>query len=504
MLASARDLLLRLGALDTSGRITQHGRQMARLSVHPRLAHMLLRAADLRSLPLAADLAALLSERDLLRAAGGSRDADIRSRLELVRGEGLAQGFDRAGLQRARRAAKDLVQQVRSVIADDARPAAHAHKADTTVDAAAIAAGTLLAFAYPDRIGRRRPGTDGARYTLANGRGAHFAEIQNLAKQEFIIAVDLDDRERDARILLAAPLARDEIEEHLSDRLSRGESVEWSSRDQAVLARRFVRLDAITLEEKPLQDVPVEAARMAMLEGIRELGVGALPWTRDARDLQARIEFARGMEEGDRARDVRYVAAARNAPGAAPGGAPGVTSDAAKDTAGATAAPDDNSWPAVSDEALATTTNVWLAPWLDGVTRRDHLARLSLTEILRALLPWDKQRELDQLAPTHLQVPSGSNIRIDYLDESAPAVSVRLQEVFGLDATPRIGGGRVPITFKLLSPAQRPVQVTRDLASFWRGSYADVRKDMRGRYPKHYWPENPLEAEATRGARRRT
>jgi ATP-dependent helicase HrpB len=504
MLASARDLLLRLGALDTSGRITQHGRQMARLSVHPRLAHMLLRAADLRSLPLAADLAALLSERDLLRAAGGSRDADIRSRLDLVRGEGFAQGVDRAGLQRARRAAKDLVQQVRSVVADDVRPAAQLHKAETTLDAAVIAAGTLLAFAYPDRIGRRRPGTDGARYTLANGRGAHFAEIQNLAKQEFIVAVDLDDRERDARILLAAPLTRDEIEEHLSERLSRGESVEWNSRDQAVLARRFVRLDAITLEEKPLQDVPVEAARTAMLEGIRELGVGALPWTRDARDLQARIEFVRQFEEGGRARDVRYVAAARNAPGAAPGGVPGVTSDAAKDTAGATAAPDDNSWPAVSDEALATTTDVWLAPWLDGVTRRDHLARLSLTEILRALLPWDKQRELDQLAPTHLQVPSGSNIRIDYLDESAPAVSVRLQEVFGLDATPRIGGGRVPITFKLLSPAQRPVQVTRDLASFWRGSYADVRKDMRGRYPKHYWPENPLEAEATRGARRRT
>jgi ATP-dependent helicase HrpB len=474
MLASARDLLVRLGALDASGRITKHGRQMARVSVHPRLAHMLLRATDLRSLPLAADLAALLSERDLLRAAGGSRDADIRSRLELVRGEGFAQGVDRAGLQRARRAAKDLLQQVRSVVADDARPATQPHNrtADRAADTAAATAGTLLAFAYPDRIARRRPGTDGARYTLANGRGAHFAEVQNLAKQDFIVAVELDDRERDARILLAAPLARDEIEEHLSDRLERGESVEWSSRDQAVLARRFVRVDAITLEEKPLQDVPVEAARMAMLEGIRELGLDALPWTRDARDLQARMEFVRRLEQGDR-------------------------------PPAATALVDDP-WPTVSDEALAATTDVWLAPWLDGVTRRDHLARLSLPEILRALLPWDKQRQLDHLAPTHLQVPSGSNIRIDYLDESAPAVSVRLQEVFGLDATPRIGGGRVPITFKLLSPAQRPVQVTRDLASFWRGSYADVRKDMRGRYPKHYWPENPLEAEATRGVRRRT
>jgi ATP-dependent helicase HrpB len=475
MLASARDLLLRLGALDASGRITQHGRQMARLSVHPRLAHMLLRATDTRSLPLAADLAALLSERDLLRAAGGSRDADVRSRLELVRGEEATHGVDRGGLQRARRAAKDLVQQVRSVVEDDPRPAAQPNNrtTDRGANAAVTTPGTLLAFAYPDRIGRRRPGTDGARYTLANGRGAHFAEIQNLAKQEFIVAIDLDDRERDARILLAAPLTRDEIEEHLSDRLERGESVEWNSRDQAVLARRFVRLDAITLEEKPLQDVPLEAARAAMLEGIRELGINALPWTRDARDLQARMEFVRRLEE------------ARHAHAAA-------------------TAPNDDSWLPVSDEALAATTDVWLAPWLDGITRRDHLARLSLPEILRALLPWDKQRQLDELAPTHLQVPSGSNIRIDYLDESAPAVSVRLQEVFGLDATPRIGGGRVPITFKLLSPAQRPVQVTRDLASFWRGSYADVRKDMRGRYPKHYWPENPLEAEATRGVRRRT
>lgn len=472
MLASARDLLLKLGGLDSSGRITQHGRQMARVSVHPRLAHMLVRAANLRSLPLAANLAALLSERDLLRAAGGSRDADIRSRLELVRGEGVSQGVDRAGLQRARRVAKDLVQQVGAVVADDAHSVAQPvnRAANQPIDASGIAAGPLLAFAYPDRIGRRRPGADGARYTLANGRGAHFADVQNLAKQEFIVAIDLDDRERDARILLAAPLTRDEIEEYLSDRLERGESVEWSSRDQAVLARRFVRLDAITLEEKPLQEVPVEAARVAMLEGLRELGIGALPWTRDARDLQARMEFVRRLEESGSARNV------------------GGTIGDAGATTPTDVVSDDDSWPAVSDAALAANADVWLGPWLDGITRRDHLARLSLTEILRSLLPWDKQRELDRIAPTHLQVPSGSNIRIDYLDESAPAVSVRLQEVFGLDATPGIGGGRVPVTFKLLSPAQRPVQVTRDLASFWRGSYADVRKDMRGRYPKHYWP----------------
>ncbi len=198
-----------------------------------------------------------------------------------------------------------------------------------------------------------------------------------------------------------------------------------------------------------------------MLIGVRELGINALNWTRDARDLQARMEFVRHAQgEG-------------------------------------------TTWPAVDDASLAATLDDWLAPWLDGVTRKDHLSRISLVEALRAMLPWEQQRRLDELAPTHLEVPTGSRIRIDYLDESAPVVSVRLQEVFGLEKTPMLGGGRVPITFKLLSPAQRPVQVTKDLAGFWRGSYAEVRKDMRGRYPKHYWPENPLEAEPTRGVRRK-
>jgi ATP-dependent helicase HrpB len=448
MLASARDVLQRLGALDAEGRITSHGREMASIGVHPRFAHMLLRARAMGRLPLAADLAALLSERDLLRGVSGARDADIRTRIEVMRGEGSPPGIDRFGLQRARRAAKDLLRQ------------AAGSGPNSTARYGAEDAGVVLAFAYPDRIGRRRAGSDG-RFTLANGRGAYFAEPQSLAKQELIVALDLDDRERDARILLAAPLTRAEIEERMPERLRRRESVEWNSRDQAVVARRTVELDSIVLDEKPLPEIPVEAARAAMLTGVRELGIPALQWTREARDWQARIEFVRKL------------------PGA---------SDA---------------WPAVSDADLAESVGTWLAPWLDGVTRKEHLARISLIDVLRALLTWDQQRELDSLAPTHLQVPSGSQIRIDYLDESAPALSVRLQEVFGLDATPLIGGGRIPVTFKLLSPAQRPVQITRDLASFWRGSYADVRKDMRGRYPKHYWPENPLEAQPTRGVRRR-
>jgi ATP-dependent helicase HrpB len=454
MLASARDVLEKLGALDSDGRITPHGREMASIGVHPRFAHMVLKARAMGRSPLAADLAALLGERDLLRGASGARDADIRTRIEVMRGEGNPPGVDRFGLQRARRAAKDLLRQTSA-------PPNSTPQDRQSYTYGAEDIGVVLAFAYPDRIGRRRPGAD-ARYTLANGRGAHFADPQGLAKQEFLVAVDLDDRERDARILLAAPLTRADIEEHMSERLRRRESVEWNSREQAVIARRTVELDAIVLEEKPLPEIPLEAARAAMLTGVRELGIDALPWSRESRDLQARIDFVRKLRD-----------------------------------------PADASWPAVSDADLAVSVETWLTPWLDGITRKEHLARIPLMDVLRSLLTWEQQRELESKAPTHLQVPSGSQIRIDYLDPSAPAVSVRLQEVFGLDATPRIGGGRTPVTFKLLSPAQRPVQVTRDLASFWRGSYAEVRKDMRGRYPKHHWPENPLEAAPTRGARRR-
>jgi len=451
MLASARDLLQRLGALGDDARINAHGRAMARLGVHPRLAHMLLQARAVAAVPLAAQLAALLSERDLLRGAGAARDADIRTRLELLSGAERSPPGVRAGLERARRSARDLERSLAR--RDDAAGGG----ADGAADA-----GLLLAFAYPDRIGRRRPGRDG-RYTLANGRGAVFDEAQALARHELIVAVELDDRERDARILLAAPLERQRLLEYFADRIRTQQRVEWSARDAAVLARCTLELDGLVLEEKPLAPPPAEAARAAMLEGLRELGIDALPWDREARDLQARIEFVR--------REL------------------GSSAQAAE-------------WPAVSDAALLESQGSWLTPWLEGITRREQLKAVPLADALRARLSFEQQRQLAEWAPTHLVLPGGARVRVDYLDDSAPLVSVRLQEVFGLAVTPLLGRNRVPVTFRLLSPAQRPVQVTRDLQSFWRGAYAQVRKDLRGRYPKHYWPENPLEALPTRGTRR--
>ncbi|HYK24755.1 MAG TPA: ATP-dependent helicase HrpB, partial [Steroidobacteraceae bacterium] len=450
MVASARDLLLRLGALDRSGRITPHGREMAALAVHPRLAHMLLESRRLGLARPAAELAALLSERDII-APREAPDADIRSRITQLR---EARRAGRAGYaaQRIDRLARSLTGQLASIDK-------HAGESGASIESEAAHAGLLLALAYPDRIGQRR-GTE-SRYRLANGRGAVFAGAQSLARQEFIVAVELDDRERDARIRLAAPIARSEIEACFADRLETTESIEWSEREQAVVARRTKRLEAIVLEEKPLHEVPPDAARVAMLEGIRRMGIEALAFGREVRELQARIELVRGLAlEGGR-----------------------------------------ESWPDVSDGTLEATLEHWLAPWLDGITRREHLTRIRLVEALLALLTWEQRRQLDALAPTHLVVPSGSSVRIDYLDENAPVVAVRLQEVFGLGETPRIAAGRVAITFKLLSPAHRPVQITRDLASFWRSGYAEVRKDLRGRYPRHYWPENPLEAEPTRRVR---
>ncbi|HXY97097.1 MAG TPA: ATP-dependent helicase C-terminal domain-containing protein, partial [Steroidobacteraceae bacterium] len=455
-LAAAAALLERLGALDPDGRISAHGREMARLGVHPRLAHLLLRSRELGSLELGALLAALLSERDVLRGAAAGADADIRTRLELVRGEGARTGVDRGTLERVRRAARDLERQ----LAPPQPGAAPRSRRGADRDL-----GLLLAFAYPDRIGRRR-GAQGASFTLTNGRGAAFAAAQPLARRELIVAADLDldltNHPGDARILLAAPLERTDLMEQFAGRIRRVDSVAWSTREQAVSARRTLELDALLLEEQPLADAPADALRQAMLAGVRELTLTALPWDRETRDLQARIAFLR---------------AAPARAGAPP-------------------------WPDVSDGALAGSLEDWLAPWLDGVTRREHLSRVPLEQALRARLSFEQQRALDERAPAYLAVPSGSRIRVDYQGDDAPAVAVRLQEVFGLAATPRIDGGRVPVTLRLLSPAQRPVQVTRDLASFWRGAYLEVRKDLRGRYPKHYWPEDPLAAAPTRGVRR--
>jgi ATP-dependent helicase HrpB len=321
-------------------------------------------------------------------------------------------------------------------------------------------AGVLLALAYPDRIGAARG--DG-RFLLSGGRGAMFRETQPLSRQAYLAVAELDAGEREARIFLAASLSRADIDAHLGHLLSERDVIRWDAGQRAVIARRERRLGAILLDEARLEAPDPSQVIGAMLDGVRQLGLAALPWTRAATALRERAEFAR-----------RHVQA------------------------------DDASWPALDDASLSAQLEDWLGPWLAGVTRRPHLDRLDLHAILGAWLGHQRLRDLERLAPRQLVVPSGSRIAIHYADPEAPHAAVRLQEVFGLKATPRLAGGKVPLTLHLLSPAQRPVQVTRDLESFWARGYAEVRKELKGRYPKHAWPDDPLSAAPTRGVRRRT
>ncbi|WP_135547392.1 ATP-dependent helicase HrpB [Paenibacillus cymbidii] len=435
--AQARGLLRQLGALDEAGALTPHGRRMAQLGAHPRLAHMLLRAAELGRGALACELAALLGERDPLR--GETREADVRLRVEALRGR--ASG-DAAALRRIQGEAAQL----RRALGLPATGAA----------SAADGCGSLLAFAFPDRIAQRR---DDGRFLLSGGRGAVFAELQQLlAAAPYLVAAELEDSGAESRIYLAAPLEQDELEREHGERIAAEELVAWDRSAQAVRARKRLRLDALVLKETPLAQPDPQRVLDALLAGIAAEGLDMLPWTKPARQLQQRLQLMHAA---------------------------------------------DPSWPAADDAALTAALTDWLAPHVAGMRSRDDLKRLALVDALGAMLTWAQRRELDAEAPTHVTVPSGSRIAVDYGDPAAPKLAVRLQELFGLADTPRIGRGRVPLTLQLLSPAQRPVQVTRDLASFWREAYFEVRKDLKGRYPKHYWPDDPLQAEPTSRSRPR-
>ena len=453
-LAQARDLLARLEAIDSGGRVTPLGRDMAALGLHPRLAHMVLRGRDLGFERLACWIAALLSERDPLRAGPGFRDADFAHRIEVLHGRAAPPGMDvdSGAVRRVQRVIQQVERQLGRMRPSRAPATPHLAEGD--------AVGLLLAFAYPDRIGRAREG-GGGRYALSGGRGATFTEATALARSEFIVVAALDAGEREARIQLAASLDPALLETHFSASIHEGASVAWDPKSETVAARRVRRLGSLVLRDEPLRNAPADALLAAMLDGIRSLGLGCLPWTRGLEQWRSRVAVVRGH-------DVRGSA----------------------------------EWPDVSDTALLGSLESWLGPWLDGVTRRDQLGRVDLAGALHGLLDWNAQRRLDELAPTHLTVPSGSRIALDY-EGAEPKLSVRLQEVFGLMDSPRIVDGRVPVTLELLSPARRPVQVTRDLASFWSRGYHEVRKELKGRYPKHYWPDDPHEAVATRRVRPR-
>lgn len=447
--AQARDLLARLGALDERGVLTPHGHAMAELPAHPRIAHLLLRGQALGLGALAADLAALLSERDILRGAG----ADLHSRLSLLAGESRASGGSRGGVQRARQLARQFRSYLRGKVAEAVADPEHPRWL-----------GCLLAFAYPDRIARQRR-AGGAEYRLANGRAALFAEADALMKHEWLVIADLGSRQgqREERIYLAADLEPALFDGPLAEQVRELDVLDWDEREGVLRAERQRKVGELVLDSRALPQLDEAARSRALLALVRRKGLELLAWTPELRQWQARIALLRRLDLEQKG---------------------------------------ESDWPDLSDAALRDSLEEWLLPFLGKVSRLSHFASLDLPAMLAALLPWPLPQRLDELAPKTLSVPSGSRIAIDY-SEQPPVLAVRLQELFGLAETPRIAGGRQSVLLHLLSPARRPVQVTQDLASFWANTYAEVKKDLKGRYPKHYWPDDPLIAEPTARAKPR-
>lgn len=449
-LAQGRELLIALDALDDQGHITPTGRALLELPVHPRLAHMLQQGAALGLAATAADLAALLEERDILRGDPAGCDLSLRvEALRAWRAQGAAgaqsYGADPTACARVEPVARRLRQ-------------LSPHRGEA-LGGGLEKVGALVALAYPDRVAQRRPDTPD-RYRLASGRGARLSEQDPLRGQDWLAVAHLDAGREEGRIFLAAPVTVAELENLLSRHIQEQDSVVWDGRQEAVVARRERRLGSLVLAGRELPAADPALLRRAMVAGIRQLGLERLPWSRDLRDWQARVLSLRHWFP-------------------------------------------DEGWPDVSDAQLAATLEDWLEPYLDGVTRREHLLRLDLSGILSQRLDWRFRERLERDAPTHLSVPSGSRLRLRYHPGEAPVLAVKLQEMFGLADTPRIPGGRIAVTLHLLSPAQRPIQVTQDLRGFWDRTYHEVKKELKGRYPKHPWPDEPWSAAPTRRTRSR-
>nr|WP_319390585.1 ATP-dependent helicase HrpB [uncultured Cohaesibacter sp.] len=424
--AEAVRLLQSFGALDPAGALTEHGRDLAQLPLPPRLAHMLLRARALGAESLAAMMAALLSE------GGRLRHNDMRRLLQdLIAGK----------LPRA----KEIKALSRRWIGSRSEERPNAEEA-----------GRILALAYPDRIAMRR-GAEG-RYLLASGRGGVLQPDDPLNAEQFLVVADLQGAAANARITLAAPIARKVIEDDFADLIIEEEAISFDRDSGAVSARLQTLLGRIVLAEKRLKHSSPEAIVSALLAAIRKGGLRLLPFTKEIERWRGRVCYVAEREGG---------------------------------------------WPDLSDQGLLDGLEGWLAPFLAGKMALSDISAADLSAALRAMVPYDRLATLEADLPTHFEVPTGSRIPIDYAAENGPVLAVRVQELFGLDQHPAIMGGKLPLLLHLLSPAHRPIQVTRDLPGFWRGSWKDVRADMRGQYPKHVWPEDPINTEATRRAKPR-
>ena len=438
-LLEGQELLMQLGALDANGRLNEHGRAMAALGVHPRLAHLLLRARELGAVALGCSLAALLGERDPLRQQEAG--SDLMRRIDWLR---------KAGRDPRRQQLRQLTQQLQRQLESLREAPAAPTKPVAALEEQAIAA-ELIAHAYPERVAlERSPGS--GRYLTRSGRGAQLPPADPLLGSAALAIAAADAASSDARIQLALPLPAASLMALAVVAGSEQGRVSWDSQQQRIRCERERCLGALVLERRSWPDAPASARREALLEGLAELGIEALPWDDASRQLQQRICLAH--------REL---------------GAP---------------------WPDRSHAALAADPEGWLADQLDSIRSRNDLQTLNLEEALWSDLPWEARRTLDQLLPPTLPIPSGRQARLDY-SSGEPVLAVKLQELFGAASTPTVLGGGLPVTVQLLSPAGRPAAITQDLEGFWSGAYQQVRKELRGRYPRHPWPDDPANTPAT-------
>jgi len=460
----ALTLLQQLGAVicrDERWSLTSHGEMMARLPTHPRLAHMMLMAQAAGLSKQACELAALLGERDLIFNAG----ADLHQRLDLLRGVRRAERSQAGAIARIKQLQKQFTRLLPSTIANNQV----AHVSDPQ---AHKWTGLLLAWAYPDRIaGQRSRGS--ADYLLSNGRAAALRQHDALSKHRWLAIGQLGGQKggRQDHIYLAAALDESLFEDYLIDSVDHETVVAWDEQSEKLVAEERTNIGRLTIAQQRLPDISAEQRATALLGLVRKRGLGLLSWSVEIQQWRARVQLLRQLDAG-----------------------------AVSDSSSATAT--DSRWPDLSDKGLLSHLEDWLLPYLDKVSKLSHFKQLDTQEMLNTLLPWPLPAELNEQAPLRIRVPSGSSIAVDY-SQTPPVLAVKLQEMFGCEDTPSIAQGRMKLLVHLLSPAQRPLQVTQDLAGFWRGSYHDVKKEMKGRYPKHPWPDNPLEALATGKVKRR-
>ncbi len=452
----ACELLQSLGAFqqDEAGnwQVSKHGQQISALPVHPRIAHMLVEGARRGLASLASRIAALLVERDPLHGAG----PDLSLRLGLFDAPNAGARRPKGKVQRLLALQRQFLEQLKKEVSTDAEVVADPDDERWL--------GFLLALAYPDRIGLRRK-EGGRDYLLSSGRAARLPEADTLQQSEWIVVAQSggEHGSRQDTIYLALPLDATLFERELAELVSEQTLADWDDKRERFVAETQRCIGKLVISRQVLKNVPAETKRDALLALLRRRGLDLLPWTPALRQWQARVVMLRQLDLVQ-----------------------GHSSE----------------WPDVSEQGLLGNLENWLGPYLDGVDSLSGFARLDLKAMLQTLLPWPLPQRLDELAPEKLEVPSGSRIAIDY-GQQPPVLAVRLQEMFGASQTPAVAQGRVKLMLHLLSPAQRPLAVTQDLVSFWQGPYGDVKKDMKGRYPKHYWPDNPLEAEATRRAKPR-